>query len=334
MMLRRVKILMRSVLFYPLLWISGCTSEFAVEQEVASSDRVVEFQRQPGKLHISIEGNPFATYVYFDEKIPRPYFMEVKTPSGLQVTRNHPPVPGQDEVDHATFHPGIWMAFGDISGMDYWRLKAKVEHEMFVGFPRGELGQGSFAVRNFYMTEEGKDRLAAELVHYTIQVIPQGYLLLWDSTFTPVEEEIVFGDQEEMGLGFRTQTPISVDYGGRMLDSQGRSNEEEIWGTQSDWVDYSGQMENKWIGITVMQHPENFRTGWYHARNYGFICTNVFGRKAMQAGEESQVTVKKGQELRLRYGILIHSSNAEGDVNLVEAYQHFVKALSGKTPTG
>ena len=41
----------------------------------------------------------------------------------MQVTRHHPPIEGQDRVDHGTFHPGIWMAFGDISGSDYWRLE-------------------------------------------------------------------------------------------------------------------------------------------------------------------------------------------------------------------
>ena len=319
-----------------LFLVSGCASQpQPVVEEVSSQEQAgVEFKREPGRLHITVGGNPFATYVYFDEEIPRPYFTGVKTPAGIQVTRNHPPIAGKDEMDHATYHPGIWMTFGDISGMDYWRLKSKVEHEMFLGSPSGGPSKGTFSVRNYYMDEEGTNRVAAEVAEFTLLVTPQGYLLTWDSTFTPIGDQIAFGDQEEMGLGFRTQTPISVDYGGRMVDSEGRKNEDEIWGTQGDWVDYSGDFEGKWIGIAIMQHPENFRKSWYHARNYGFIAANPFGRKAMKAGPESQVVVKEGDELRLRYGVLVHSSDSENDLNLREAYQLFLGSAGSAASGG
>ncbi|MDA2925765.1 hypothetical protein MYX78_00790 [Acidobacteria bacterium AH-259-G07] len=65
MILRRAEILMGSTLLGLSLWTSGCTSEPVVEEEVAFSDPVVEFKREPGKLHIRIGGKPFATYVYF-----------------------------------------------------------------------------------------------------------------------------------------------------------------------------------------------------------------------------------------------------------------------------
>ena len=97
-----------------------------------SQTAVVSFRHEPSVLHIDIGGRPFADYVYGDKVITRPFFAHVKTPAGVQVTRNHPPDPDKDLTDHATFHPGLWMSFGDVSGNDSWRLKAKVEHEMFV----------------------------------------------------------------------------------------------------------------------------------------------------------------------------------------------------------
>ena len=76
----------------------------------------ISFERRSNKVIISIGGNPFAHYVFKDRKTTRPYFSHVKTPSGIQATRIHPPIEGIDAIDHDTFHPGIWLGLGDISG--------------------------------------------------------------------------------------------------------------------------------------------------------------------------------------------------------------------------
>jgi hypothetical protein len=292
----------------------------------------VTFRHEPNVLHIDIGGRPFADYVYSHKVITRPFFAHVKTPAGIQVTRNHPPDPDKDLKDHDTMHPGIWMSFGDISGNDYWRLKARVEHEMFVEPPKGGPGKGTFTVRNYYRNREGSDRIAEELASYTISAEPDGYLLLWESTFKPYgdTEQIVFGDQEEMGLGIRVQTPLAEQFGGEITDSEGRKGAKLIWSKHADWIDYSGTLEGKWIGMTIMPDPANFRPSWYHARDYGFIAANAFGQEAMKAGPKSAVAVKKGDALRLRYGVLIHSSDARTDVDLKQAYRRFLARVASK----
>ncbi len=79
----------------------------------------VSFDVQTDSVAIDVGGKPLATYVFRDAKILRPYLVHVRAPSGVQVTRNHPPVEGADRTDHDTMHPGIWLAFGDISGVDF-----------------------------------------------------------------------------------------------------------------------------------------------------------------------------------------------------------------------
>ncbi|MDA2925189.1 PmoA family protein [Acidobacteria bacterium AH-259-L09] len=308
---------------------AGSESRSSDEKGPESPEPEVTFKHEPNVLHILVGGQHFADYVYFDKEITRPYFAHVKTPAGIQVTRNRPPDPDKDLTDHATMHPGIWMSFGDISGNDYWRLKAKVKHEMFVQAPEGGPGKGTFAVRNYYWDKEDTDRIAAEETSYTIIVEPDAHLLVWDSTFTPYgeTEKLVFGDQEEFGLSIRVQTPLAEQFGGVMTDSEGRQGAEKIWSKQADWIDYSGVLDDKWIGMTIMPDPGNFRKSWYHARDYGFIAANPFGREAMKAGPKSEVVVNKGEELRLRYGVLIHSSDSKADMNLTEAYQRFLTAI-------
>jgi hypothetical protein len=265
----------------------------------------VGFQTAPREVRLTVSGKPVAVYVYEDEKIQRPYLAHVKSPSGIQVTRNHPPILGKDRDDHDTMHPGIWMAFGDLDGEDFWRNKGRVVHECFVAEPTGGPGKGSFAVRNRY-ERRGGELVCHEECRITFLVRPAGYLLLWDSTFF-ADREFYFGDQEEMGLAFRVATPIAVDNGGTMRDSQGRENEKGIWGKTTAWCDYSGVVHDRRIGMTLMCHPKNFRPSWMHARDYGFIAANPFGRKAFTGREPSRVVVAPGERLRLRYGVFLDS---------------------------
>ncbi len=50
----------------------------------------------------------------------------------------------------------------------------------------------------------------------------------------------------------------------------------------------------------------------------------------MQAGEKSEVPVKKGEELRLRYGVLIHSTDTKDAIDLNAAYQRFLEKLKAE----
>jgi hypothetical protein len=300
----------------------------------ANSDvPAVEFARGNGRVTIAIDGLPVAVYCYHDDTITRPFFAHVRAPSGVQVTRHHPPIEGQDSADHATFHPGIWMSFADISGSDYWRIMARVRQKEFVDEPHGGHGKGTFAVRNEYLDQKNPSNVVCnELARYTFLVRPAGYLLLWDATFSS-DKEFYFGDQEEMGLGFRVATPLRVEAksksnlppgNGTILDSEGRKNEKQIWGNSAQWCDYSGTMAGQHVGMTIFPHPGNLRPSWFHARNYGLLEANQFGRKAFGKGDTSKVVVRPGEKLQLQYGVLIHSGPSDSQPDLAAAYQDYL----------
>ncbi|MFH1740435.1 MAG: DUF6807 family protein, partial [bacterium] len=98
----------------------------------AEDSPLVSFKSTTEDIQIMIGGQHFAKYVFNDDEISRPYFCDVYAPSGIQVTRNHPPIEGVDRTDHATYHPGLWLTFGDISGSDVWRNSARTDHVEFV----------------------------------------------------------------------------------------------------------------------------------------------------------------------------------------------------------
>lgn len=296
----------------------------------AMGEPQVAFEQRPGELIITVAGRPIATYCYKDATIPRPYFAHLCAPSGVQVTRNHPPKEG-DAQDHDTMHPGMWLAFGDISGNDYWRLNAKVEGGEFLEEPSGGLGKGTFAVRNRYLANDGESVVCTEVCRYTVAVISQGYLFLAESAFTSEGSDFYFGDQEEMGLGIRMATPVAVKsgQGGRILDSEGRLNEAQIWGKQAKWCDYSGVIEGKHAGMCIMPAPDNFRVSWWHARDYGFVAANPFGVHAFTGGPASRIVVKEGETFRLRYAVLVHDGLERPAEELQHVYELVFSAKEG-----
>jgi hypothetical protein len=77
--------------------------------------------------------------------------------------------------------------------------------------------------------------------------------------------------------------------------------------------------------MTLFCHPENFRPSWFHARDYGMLEANPFGRQAFGKGEKSSVVIKPGEKMRLRYGVLLHSGAEGSRPDLPAAYADYVK---------
>src|SRR5690606_17318497 len=112
------------------------------------------FRRNTGGVDVLVGDIVMARYRYDDRQVLRPFFQNLCTPSGLQLTRPHPPEEGSELSDHATMHPGLWLSFGDLSGHDFWRNKAEVQHQLFLEEPAGGEGKGSFAVQNCYVSDD------------------------------------------------------------------------------------------------------------------------------------------------------------------------------------
>lgn len=298
----------------PLAWCRGA--------EPTPADQVT-FQQRDGGLQIAIGDQPIAEYVWNDAQTSRPYFRHLRTRSGVLVTRNHPPIKGEDIDDHPTMHPGLWMSFGDLSGADFWRNKGRVRHVEFLQKPMGGAGSGSFIARNSYENDEKV--ICTEECRISISTRSEGYLLNWDSKFRSGQGPFTFGDQEEMGLGVRVATPLAVVKGGQIMDSEGRKNGDQVWGKQADWCEYGGLLKGHQVGIVLMPEPQNFRRSWFHARDYGLLVANPFGQKAFTKGETSQVVTPRDKDFRLRFNILVYQTKADGKPDLPAIYKEVTR---------
>jgi hypothetical protein len=289
------------------------------------------FTEQPDRLVITHAGRPVAHFVFKDDKILRPYFAHVHTPDGIQVTRTHPPVAGKDAVDHDTMHPGIWLAFGDISGNDFWRNKAAVRHERFSTAPVVKAGLLTFATESSLLATNGT-KLATLTSGFAVSRVGDGFLLTWDAAFTPAADGFHFGDQEEMGFGVRVATELTEKKGGVITSGSGATTAKATWGKAADWCDYSGVLGDRRVGIAVLAGPQNFRPSWFHNRDYGLMVANPFGENAFTKGAKSRVPVAKGETFRLRFGAWIHSSVKDGLADVAGAWQNFQRTKPASPP--
>ena len=276
------------------------------------------FVEQKDLLRISLSGKPIVDFVFRDEKILRPYFANARLADERQVTRNHPPVKDVDAVDHDTMHPGIWLAFGDISGQDFWRNKATMEHLRFVKAPTTSDGRLRFVTECRLKTNSGEP-LCLLTNDFTLTARPNGWQLVWGAEFRADQREIVFGDQEEMGFGARVATPFTEKNGGMIRSSTGKKTAKETWGQPAMWCDYSGYGPQSG-GILLMASDKNFRESWWHNRDYGVFVANPFGREAMKQGPRSAVTVAKGESLKITFGALIHDGRDHDPANEYQAF--------------
>jgi hypothetical protein len=275
---------------------------------------------------VKIDGKPFAQYRWKDGDIRRPFLYHLHAPDGAQVTRNHPPIAGADATDHDTFHPGLWLSFGDLNGQDYWRNKARAWKESEVISRKAPLTLCEHLVL-FDSEEKGEEGWHENCLQFHTRA--HGYLLLWKAQFRSRSKAMVFGDQEEMGLGVRMATELTVKAGGTIRDSEGRADEKGVWGQSAKWCAYyrtfkdaKGKMLHR--GIAIFPDPANFRPCWWHVRDYGLMVANPFGREALSKGEKSRVEVKKGESMALRFGVLLFAQEGGAAPEIGKAYEDFL----------
>ncbi len=325
---------MRSMIFFSMVLL-GCL--FAA----AENHLPISFNEEADQLDILVDGELFASYIFNDPETLRPYFSAVHAPGGIQVTRNHPPDAELDinNVDHATFHPGIWLAFGDLGGEDFWRNKAVVRHVRFEKAPQNGI-RGSFSVVNSYETLDDSRIICEEICTYTFTATSSERWIFIDTTFETHLPDITFGDQEEMGLGVRLATGLTVRHGsGTIVNSYADLDEAGTWGKQADWCVYSGVIDDSRVGILLAPAPYNFRASWFHNRDYGLMVANPFGLKSMTAPSDNTVSpdataLQEDQVFSLGYAVCVFNTLTENHADYSEFYAHYKNQIASLTSMG
>ena len=302
-------------------WALVVSGQPAVSAEV-SQDGVVSF-----KL-----GTAEVTRYHAHSKVAKPYFWPVITPGGVAVTRDWPMVPDAKEAKDHKHQKSAWFCHGDvvlegyqapkrkgIDGVDFW--SEETGHGTIVATAIAKptpSGQGSVTVRtsNIWKDSTGKAILTEARTLVFRSRDASSWVMEVTSEITASEGGIVFEDTKEGSFGVRVRDDLTEKPGkGVLTNAEGLKGEKNLWGKKSAWCDYSGPTGGKVAGVAIVTHPDNKYPTCWHARGYGLMAANPFGRSKSgfpdMKGRTDLVKLAKGETLKLTYAMVVHDGDAE-----------------------
>ena len=298
----------------PLLLVA---SGIAVSSSVAAE--TVKLTRSDDTVAVSIGGKEFTTY-HFAKTLPKPFFSPVKAADGAVLTR---PIVGPDYKGDHPHHKGIWVSVDEVNDIKFWAEKGKIENRK-VELLAAEGNPAKLKVTNHWIDADVKD----VLIETTTIAIFANRMMAYDIRFNMTGGDVNFKDTKEGLFGVRIAESMREDKGvGIVTNADGKKATKECWGQRSAWVDYTGPVDGKSVGVAIFDHPHNFRPSRYHVRNYGLFSVSPFGEAAYTNGANSPTNdvFKKDSELRLRYGIYFHDGDAEAGGSAT-AYNKFLES--------
>lgn len=250
-------------------------------------------------------------------KHKKPFFYPLNA-HGVNVLRDWPIGEGRpgEAKDHP-HHTGMYHAFGEVNGKEYWSKTPIVPGKIL----RREAGPAY--ARIVAENAWGEDLLET----HDVMVLDAGEdaVVDWTITLKAANGPVVFAKDLKMAkegsFSLRVAAGLSLkgDAPEMMSDAKGNKGEKAIRADAAPWVDYAGEVDQKKVGVSVMNHPSSFRypTTW-HVRAYGLFAANPWLIK----GEN---TLPKGESLLLRYRVYVHEGNAvQGKV--ADVFEGYVNA--------
>jgi hypothetical protein len=313
----------------------------------------VTIKVEPGHIDFRA-GSELVGRYHTAESVAKPYFWPLNGPGGAPVTRAWPMEKGKpgESTDHV-HQKSAWFCHGDVipegmelkhkikgvEGVDFW-AEAKGHGRIVctgVEVPRFSGNRGSVRTRNEWQTADGVKILDEDRTLHLID-FGKARLIVFEIDLHASMVPITFGDTKEGSMGIRISDQIveerrenkkPVKGPGKLENAEGKVGEKACWGQVSAWCDYSGPIDGQTVGLAILSDANNPYPACWHSRGYGLMAANPFGRDksgypAMK-GRTDLVRLAKGEHLKLRYGLLIHTGDAkEGKV--AEYYAEFNKA--------
>ncbi|MEN6601764.1 MAG: PmoA family protein [Bryobacteraceae bacterium] len=263
---------------------------FPHAQAVPQPDYQVSFQR---------DGLEIARY-WFNPAWTRPFVFPVIGPAGRSLTRmGHP----HDPVTHS-HHNSVWISHASVGGVNFWADSTgtgRVIHQRIERLDDSG-DEASVLSVNAWMAHTGKVVMNERRLT-SVRLLPAGeWLLLIDMLLDPAGEDVTFGKTPFGLIGVRMAKTIGVDDGGGVIrNSEGAVDEPKIFRKRARWVDYSGPIApGASDGITLMDHPSNpNHPTAFHVRRDGWMGSSFT--------LDSERILHRGESLRLRYGLYVHS---------------------------
>ena len=262
------------------------------------------------RIEVRVDGKLVTEYIPDDG--PKPYFFPVIGPSGAAMTRAFPMKKVEGEKYDHPHHRSFWFTHGSVNKVDFW--SEIPGHGRIVETSRptvvGGLAVGTIRTTDDWLAPDGKKVCEDERV-VRIYATKKGRVLDFDVNLTASEGPVTFGDTKEGMFGLRVASSMDVTAkkGGKIVNAEG-VEDKAAWGKPSPWVDYTGPVDGKTVGVAILNHPSSFRypTTW-HVRDYGLFAANPFGWHDFGQKTSGEYVLPKGESIRFRYRVILHDGD-------------------------
>ena len=248
---------------------------------------------------------------YGDFYKSKPDFYPVYSPSGREVTcicayrYNH--------------HKSMWIGHAKVNGINFFHdNNPNMPNAGDIVLEKSESQTTDEYIEvlttNGWISKKG-ERILTEERNFCVVPGEQVHIIDLTSILIASEGDVTFGQDSHAYLGIRVADSIDVEDGGMILNSNGQVGEEGTMRQIADWVDYSGVVAGKKVGVTLMNHPSNPKSAFF-TRGYGTFLSNftLLESRKLCAGER----ITQG------FRILIHEGGPD-DVDIAGYFAEFAK---------
>jgi len=265
------------------------------------------------RVSVEINGQPF-TSLYKGADAHKPFLHPLLTASGKAVTRAFPMEHVEGEpVDHP-HQRGLWMGFEHLSGMNFWELDPADPHPRmgtiaFRDVLESHSGKqtGGFTTTADWITPEGKSVIEQTLT-LTFYAEPRDVRSFDVDLRLKAKATVTFEDTRDGIVGIRLAPLFDEANGGKVRNAEGVTGAAHIESTHSPWVDWQTDLQGETVGVAILDHPQNRRapTTWILRPNCLVFANPFAQRYYSRALPDGSMTMQPGDELRLRYRVIIH----------------------------
>lgn len=283
----------------------------------------INLEKTDSKVIVKVGDELFTKY--HTDVGPKPILWPIIGPTGEEMTRAYPMKEVEGERKDHPHHRSFWFTHGNVNGVDFWsetRNHGSIKHREFK-----QVSGNTIVTVNDWLGPDGKKILEDER-RLTFHAQEDARMIDFAITLKATAGPVTFGDTKEGSFGVRVPTVLDVDrkLGGKITNAEGL-NDKQAWGKPSPWVDYTGKLAGKNVGIAILNHPESFRypTHW-HVRTYGLFAANPFGYHDFKSkvADDGTYELPEGESFTLRYRVIFHEGNTE-EFNVKQAFDAYAK---------
>ncbi|MDD8046510.1 MAG: PmoA family protein [Verrucomicrobiota bacterium] len=280
---------------------------------------------QPNRVLIQTPDQGKATMTYvFPEDAVKPYVLELRTPSGLNILRDAP-----DDHPH---HHGVMFGVGADEDVDFWAETEGCGRQLHQTIrstfqkTQGALSENGFTSTLHWCPAESDQPLIVENRTIALREAKptEPTLLTWVSQLQPGsdQEKTRLWGSHYFGLGLRFQKAMDAD--GTHFNRSGITGENvrgDEYVVPVPWSAYHANLDNNPVTVALFDHPSNPR----HPAGI-FIMSTPFAYQAATLNLwKETMDLTAAAPLRLVYGVAVWDGHPNAEV-IEQTYQSWAAA--------